>query len=58
MGMKKKAWAIVIPFSSKAKATYAAKCLKDYVVMDKFIKEVELDSDDEKAEYSYLEKVI
>ena len=53
-----KQWAIVIPFTSRAKAVYAAKCLKDYVALDKCVKEVELTEEDEMLDYLYIERVI
>jgi hypothetical protein len=49
-----KAWCIVIPFSSRKRAKYAAEKLKDYVVLDKYLKEIEIEEADEKAEYLFL----
>jgi hypothetical protein len=49
---------IVMPFTSEAKATYAAKCLKDYVVLEKLIMEVELDGSEKVVDYVYLEAMV
>ena len=44
--------------STKAKALYAGKCLKDYTTCDKVVKEIELDGTEQEAEYIYIERVI
>ena len=45
---------IVIPMASIKHAKYACQKLKDYTVLQKFIKEVELDGSEEKVEYAYM----
>ena len=47
-------WAVIIPFKNKRRAKYAAEKLKDYSVMEKYLKEVHIDKTDEEVEYLYL----
>ena len=49
-----KQWCIVIPLPSKKHCKYASEKLKDYTVLTKIIKEVEIQEADEKAEYLYM----
>jgi hypothetical protein len=54
-----KQWCIVIPFGdNKTKAKYACLCLKDYVVLSKYLKELELDGSEELVDYAYLEALV
>ena len=45
---------IVIPLASRKHCKYAAEKLKDYTVLTKLIKEVDVDGTEEKIDYLYM----
>ena len=49
-----KQWCIVIPLETKQHCKYAAEKLKDYTVLKKIIKEVDIEEIEEEVEYLYM----
>lgn len=56
--MAEKKWCLVIPFNTREKAVYAARFLKDYTILEKMIKTIEIDGTEPKEEYAYLNGMV